>query len=144
MKVTFTSKQCVNACLLLTSSLLLAGQTSLASDLVYQPQNSAFGGSASATQILMSKANAQDTTKEDKVEKTALEKFQTQLESSILRAITRKITGSFSEEDEDLTGQVLSSDEFSVTVLTDNDESIVIELHDLATDTVTTLTIPKI
>jgi hypothetical protein len=134
----------VKSCLLTPFALLIVGTQSFASELVYQPQNSAFGGTAAATQILLSKAGSQNTTKEEKEEKSTLEKFQAQLESSILRSITRKITGSFDDESEDLTGQILASEDFSVTVLTDNDESIVIELHDLTDGTITTLTIPKI
>lgn len=75
--------------IIITSCLALIAGVSVAGDLVYQPQNTAFGGTnANATQLLMSKAQTQDTTenpnKTTSTPQTAIERFQANLERRIL------------------------------------------------------------
>ena len=48
--------------MILSNILIFFSQSILSNDLVYRPQNSAFGGSPAATQVLLSKASAQNLT----------------------------------------------------------------------------------
>jgi len=134
--------------IILSNILIFFSQSILSNDLVYRPQNSAFGGSPAATQVLMSKASAQNITKDpnkkDRQQKTQIERFEEQLERSILRKLSNSITDSFDEDSEDLTGKIFNTDEFSVNILTDNAESIELQIENFIDGTLTTLTIPKI
>ena len=133
---------------ILSSLIILLLNTASANDLVYHPQNTAFGGSPGATQVLLSKANAQnnlkDPNKTSRKVKTQIERFEEQLERNILRKISRSITDSFDEDSEDMTGKSFTSDDFSVKVITDNDESIELQIENFLDGGFTTLTIPKI
>jgi curli production assembly/transport component CsgF len=136
------------SCLVILLISVIQLNTVQANDLVYHPQNTAFGGSPGATQVLLSKANAQnnlkDPDKKERKTKTQIERFEEQLERSILRKISRSITDSFDEDSEDMTGQSFSSDEFSVKIVTDNDESIELHIENFLDGSFTSLTIPKI
>ena len=134
--------------IILSNVLFLFSQSLSCNDLVYHPQNSAFGGSPAATQVLLSKASAQNLTtdpnKKDRQQKTQIERFEEQLERSILRKLSNTITDSFNEDSEDLTGKIFNTDEFSINILTDNAESMELQIENFTDGTVTTLTIPKI
>ena len=127
---------------LLLTSLLLISQTSFANDLVYHPQNSAFGGSAGTTQVLLAKANAQNKTEAKK--KSEAEKFQDQLQRTVLRQITRTITNSFADDSISLEGKTFGTEDFNVDVLTDSAESVVLQIENFTDGTVSTITIPKL
>ena len=135
----------------LVSALMLLSFNASAGTLIYTPQNTAFGGNnASATQLLMSKAQAQDTTvdpekNKPKIEKTEIERFQESLERRILDKIARDIVADmFGEEGENgnSTG-TFSTDEFSVTVDEDNPDSVSIKIKEYATGSETSIEIPK-
>lgn len=135
---------------LFTSIALLSCQA-LAGELVYHPQNTAFGGdNASATQILMSKAQAQDTTEDPNkkitTSQTPLERFQNSLQSRILDQISREIvTGAFSSGDGSILNDTgtFSTDQFSITVNNDNPDSLAVSITDFATGNETVMEIPK-
>jgi curli production assembly/transport component CsgF len=134
--------------IVLSGILFFLTPLSFANDLIYHPQNSAFGGSAGTTQVLLSKASAQNITKDpnkkERQQKTQIERFEEQLERSILRKLSTTITDSFDEESEDLTGKIFNTDEFSINIVTDNVESIELQIENFLDGTLTTLTIPKI
>lgn len=114
-----------------------------ANELVYHPQNSAFGGSPAATQVLLSKAAAQNKEEDPETQKTEVERFQEQLERSILREISRSVTNTFDDDEVNLTGRSFSSTDFSVHILTDNEESVSLQIESFLDGNVTNLTIPK-
>lgn len=133
------------------ASILLSFSVS-AGSLVYSPQNTAFGGNnANATQILMSKAQAQDTLEnprknKPKVEKTEIERFQEGLERRILDKIARDIVGSMFEEEggaENSNKNTFSTDEFSVSIDDDNFDSVSVKIIEYATGNETSIDIPK-
>ncbi|RTZ67601.1 MAG: hypothetical protein DSZ29_00515 [Aquificaceae bacterium] len=136
----------------LLSSLLLFSLSTSAGTLIYTPQNTAFGGNnASATQMLMSKAQAQDTTvdpekNKPKVQKTEIERFQENLERRILDKIARDIvTNMFTNSTDDSsegTG-TFSTDQFSVTVDEENTDNVSITIVEYATGNETKIEIPK-
>lgn len=125
--------------------IILCCNQSIASELVYTPQNSAFGGSASDTQVLLSKANAQNTHKDDSnSSKTALERFQEQLERRILNMIAANIVNDlFDDEDGFSNDGVFATDDFSVSVLSDTEEGLTVEINDIATGATSTIEIPQ-
>jgi curli production assembly/transport component CsgF len=134
------------------SFLLLAGNA-LAGDLVYQPQNTAFGGNnAAATQILMSKAQSQDTTEAPAKasatatpQQTDIEKFKANLERRILDQIARQImSGIFPTDGSglDQTG-TFNTENYSITVNNDNPDAVTVTITDFATGGETTIDIPK-
>lgn len=118
----------------------------IAGELVYQPQNSSFGGSAATTQILMSKASAQNTLKDPEVEdQTELDKFKDQLERRILSLLARAVVDGLYDIDEEGFGDggTFSTDDFSVSVLTDNPDVLVVEINEVSTGDVTSIEIPQ-
>lgn len=136
--------------LLIISALLLSATGVTAGELVYQPQNTAFGGNnASATQLMMSKAQAQDTTenpnKTTTTTQTALERFQASLERRILDQIAREIvTGAFNSDGDILDDAgTFSTEDFSITVNQDNPDSISVSIMEFSTGSETSLEIPK-
>lgn len=132
--------------------LLLLASNSFAGDLVYQPQNTAFGGgNGTAAQILMSKAQAQDTTENPKkvttttTPQTEVEKFKANLERRILDQMARQIiSGVFPNDGSGLdeTG-TYSTDEFSIIVNNDNPDVISLSITEFATGAETNIDIPK-
>ena len=139
--------------IILTSAIIALSFTVSAGTLVYTPQNTAFGGNnASATQILLSKAQAQDTTvdpekNKPKVEKTEIERFQESLERRILDKIARDVvTNMFGNEEENGNKEgtgTFSTDEFSVTIDEDNPDAVSINIVEYATGNETSIEIPK-
>jgi curli production assembly/transport component CsgF len=120
-----------------------------ASGLVYNPQNTAFGGTnANAPQILMSKAQAQNETKDPNTktpgsQQTAIERFQANLERRILDKIAREIvSGAFEGEGGDETG-TFSTDDFSVTVNDENPDAVSVTIVEYATGSSTSIEVPK-
>lgn len=136
--------------IIITSCLALMSGASTAGDLVYQPQNTAFGGTnANAMQLLMSKAQAQDTTenpnKTTSTPQTAIERFQASLERRILDQIAREIvSGVFPNDGGDISQLgTFSTDEFSITVNNDDPDIISLSITEFATGGETTMEIPK-
>lgn len=135
----------------LASNLLLLSLSISAGTLVYTPQNTAFGGTnASATQILMSKAQMQDTTvdpekNKPKVQKTEIERFQENLERRILDKIARDIVAGMFADNTGATEGIgtFSTDKFSVTVDEENTDSVSITIVEYATGSETVIEIPK-
>lgn len=136
--------------LLLAASLILPLTHAGAGELVYQPQNTAFGGNnASATQLLISKAQSQDTTenpnKTISTQQTALERFQASLERRVLDQIAREIVSGAFDTDNSILDDAgtFSTDEFSITVNNDNPDAISISITEFSTGSETTMEIPK-
>lgn len=135
---------------LFTTSLLLAACNVAAGDLVYQPQNTAFGGNnASAAQLMMSKAQAQDTTENPNKTVTAtqtdMERFQASLERRILDQIAREIVNGVFDGSSDVLDDsgTFSTEDFAITVNNDNPDAISISITEFATGSETTMEIPK-
>lgn len=136
--------------LLLAASFILPLTHVWAGELVYQPQNTAFGGNnASATQVLMSKAQSQDTTenpnKTTTAPQTALERFQASLERRVLDQIAREIVSGAFDTDNSILDDAgtFSTDEFSITVNNDNPDAISISITEFASGSETVMEIPK-
>lgn len=134
-------------------SVLLFAQSLQASPLVYSPTNIKFGGlSPDASSVLFSQAQAQSTHKDPNAidpfaEKTQLERFQEALERRILDILAGQVIedafGSFGEGGLG-NGGTFSTDEFSVTINTNNPDVIVVGITDLLGGGETTIEIPNL
>lgn len=133
-------------------SISLISSHLYAADLVYTPQNTAFGGNnANTTQLLMNKAQAQDTLKAPQTastsstQQTAIERFQASLERRILDQIAREIvSGVFPDNGNSLMDNSdFTTEEFSIKVNNDDPDVISVSITEFASGSETTMEIPK-
>lgn len=137
--------------LLFISILLLtiSSATATAGEMVYQPQNTAFGGNnASATQLMLSKAQAQDTTENPDIGstgQTALDRFKDSLERRILDQIARGIVNDAFNSDGDILDDAgtFSTEDFSIMVDQDNPDAISVSITEFSTGSETIMEIPR-
>ena len=127
---------------------------SMAQELVYTPINPSFGGSPLNGSYLLNKANAQNTKTAPTVERSYADRLQESLERAYINRIVREITDlAFGEESFDANGNVIPSifdensvfvsGDFEVELITENPDSLVVEITNILTGEVTIVEIPR-
>jgi len=133
---------------------LLAIASVNASELVYTPINSSFGGSALNGSFLLGKAQAQNKHKAKLSKKSYAEKFQESLERAYLNKMIREITDlAFGEtckvETEECEASLFNEDaifvsgNYEIQIITSNSDSITVQLTNLTTGEVTVIEVPR-
>lgn len=117
--------------------LLLSGTLS-ATELVYQPLNPSFGGSALNGSYLLQKAQAQNAHKAAEIPKSFVDKFKESLERNLINAITRRIANG------DLTEGVYDTGEYRIDVGFDTDGSVLVTITNHTTGAVTMIRLPSV
>lgn len=111
---------------------------SLATELVYQPLNPSFGGSALNGSYLLQKAQAQNAHQAAETPKSFVDKFQESLERNLINSITRRIT------DGELKQGVYDTGEYRIEVGTDTDGSVMVTIISHSTGAVTVIKMPAV
>lgn len=136
-------------------SLLCCSSFVMSQELVYTPINPSFGGNPLNGTFLLNKANAQNQHTAPVTEESFAETLQSRLESSYISRIVSEITSlAFGEETYyDADGNPIDSifDEnsifvsgnFQVELITENPDTLVIEITNLLNGEVTTVEIPR-
>lgn len=126
----------------------------VAQELVYTPINPSFGGSPLNGSYLLNKANAQNTETAPTDERSYADRLQESLERAYISRIVREITDlAFGEETVDADGNVIPSifdenstflsGDFQVELITENPDSLVVEITNILTGEVTIVEIPR-
>lgn len=116
----------------------LLGATAQATELVYQPLNPSFGGSALNGSYLLQKAQAQNAHKATETPKSFVDKFQESLERNLINSITRRIT------EGDLKQGIYDTGEYRIEVGTDTDGSVMVTITSHSTGAVTVIKMPAV
>lgn len=125
-----------------------------AQELVYTPINPSFGGSPLNGSYLLNKANAQNTTTAPSSTRSYADRLQESIERAYISRIVREITDiAFGEESYDADGNVIESifdenslfvsGDFQVELMTENTDSLVVEITNILTGDVTIVEIPR-
>jgi len=118
-------------------ALLVAGGSS-ATELVYQPLNPSFGGSALNGSFLLQKAQAQNAHRAAENPKSFVDKFKESLERNLINSITRRIA------DGELTEGVYDTGEYRIEVALDTDGAVMVTITSHSTGAVTVIKMPAI
>lgn len=138
---------------MIAASVCLSGSL-FAQELVYTPINPSFGGSPLNGSYLLNKANAQNTKTASSVQRSYADRLQESLERAYINRIVREITDlAFGEENVDADGNVIPSifdenslfvsGDFQVELITENPDSLVVEITNIITGEVTIVEIPR-
>lgn len=118
-----------------------------ATELVYTPINPSFGGNPLNGSFLLGKAQSQNTHKAPATRKTYAETFEESLQRAYLNKLVREITGlAFGEEDENgllNENSTFVSGNYQISIITDNGDSITVQITNLSTNEVTIIEIPR-
>jgi curli production assembly/transport component CsgF len=109
-----------------------------ATELVYNPVNTSFGGSPLNGNFLLQKAQAQNAHAEPFNEKTFVDKFQEALERNLINSLTRRIA------DGEITEGVYDTGEFRVEVSLDTDGTVIVHITRLSSGEVTIIRMPAL
>lgn len=119
----------------------------VATELVYTPINPSFGGNPLNGSFLLSKAQSQNKHREIRPKKTYAENFQESLQRAYLNKLVREITGlAFGEEDANglfKNNSTFVSGNHQIKIITDNSDSITVQITDITTNEVTIIEIPR-
>lgn len=129
---------------------LFAGPA-IGSELIYQPINPNFGGNPLNGTFLLNQAEAQNNYKDPDavnlldLNQDPLERFTESLNRQILALIARRVVEeAFGDGDGALgEGGTFVSEGFEISVLTDNPDSLVLNITDTTTGDETVLEIPR-
>ena len=129
---------------LLVSSMVLLNGLLFASELVYQPDNPAFGGHAINGQYLLSRAQAQNTHKDPRVSsiRDPLSNFEETLTRQILSQISRRILDQAFGKGELEAGGLFVYGDHQIEVITTNPDSIIVSITNQLTHDVVELEVP--
>jgi curli production assembly/transport component CsgF len=133
---------------------LACTQMSFAQELVYTPINPSFGGSPLNGSYLLNKANAQNTKTAPTTTRTYADRLQESIERAYISRIVSEITDiAFGEESVDADGNVIPSifddnalfvsGDFQVELITENTDSLVVEITNILTGEITIVEIPR-
>jgi len=109
-----------------------------ATELIYQPVNPSFGGSALNGSYLLQKAQAQNAHSTTDTPKSFVDKFQESLERNLINSITRRIA------DGELTEGIYDTGEYRIEVGTDTDGSVLVTITSHSTGAVTVIKMPAV
>jgi curli production assembly/transport component CsgF len=115
------------------------------SELVYKPINPSFGGNAQNGGFLLSKAQAQNKHKAALTQKSFDEKVADALERAKISDIVRKYKDTVLGENIITEGQntTFISGDYQIDILSENSDTITIEITDTLTGKMTIIEIPK-
>lgn len=122
---------------------LLAPLPAAASQLIYYPTHPAYGGSPLNGGVLLNEANAQNTYKDPDAPKTpaaksALEKFNDQLQNAVTNRIANALTAGIVGTDGTLQPGTVETTDFTITITDNGDGTLVIATTDKHTGATST------
>jgi len=124
--------------------LAFVAALSNASELLYVPQNPAFGGNPINGSYLLSRASAQNNFKDPNAfsSRDPLENFQDTLTRQVLNQISRRVLDQAFGQGELEAGGLFSYGDFQIEIVTTNPDVIVLLITDTTTGDVTEIEIP--
>ena len=135
-------KRLASAVLALTLAGLPTAGPALATELVYQPVNPAFGGNPLNGTWLLNNATAQDNNKDPEVTgQSALDSFKDTLQKRILSVLAQRVTQQILGEDGLATGSY-TLDNFFINVTDTGDGGLNVQITDNDTGQSTTIEVP--
>jgi len=148
MKIRIKYKFSISMLIIVLSGVIAA------QELVYTPINPSFGGNPLNGSFLLNKANAQNTTSAPSSSRSYADRLQESIERAYISRIVREITDiAFGEESFDSDGNVIPSifdenslfvsGDFQVELITENTDSLVVEITNILTGDVTVVEIPR-
>lgn len=122
---------------------LLAAAPAAASELLYYPTHPAFGGNPMNGGVLLNEANAQNTYKDPDAPrppapKSALEKFNDQLQNAVTNRIANALTAGIVGADGSLQPGTVETTDFTINIADNGDGTLVITTTDKHTGAVST------
>ena len=115
-----------------------------ASELLYQPQNPAFGGNPLNGSYLLGRAQAQNNFKDPKAfsSRDPLENFEDTLTRQVLNQISRRVLDQAFGQGELEAGGLFVYGDFEIEIITTNPDFILLTITDTTTGDVTEIEIP--
>ncbi|MFK8078837.1 MAG: curli assembly protein CsgF [Granulosicoccus sp.] len=103
------------------ASAVCLSTSSMASELIYSPQNPSFGGNIANGSYLLGIANAQKQFERERDENTPLEDFNDRLQRSLLSRITSAVTRDIVDIDGNITPGTFETVDYLIEIVDEGD-----------------------